>query len=102
MHVKQGDEVVIISGRNKGQSGRVREALPKKERVVVENVNIIKKHVKSMGNRQGGIIEVEAPIHVSNVLLYCPTCKKGVRTGHVFNDEGKKVRYCKICKTHLD
>jgi large subunit ribosomal protein L24 len=102
MHVKQGDEVMVIAGRNKGQSGRIKQSLPKKDRVVVENVNIVKKHVKSMGNRQGGIIEVEAALHVSNVMLICPNCKKAARTGHRLNSEGKKVRVCKACKADID
>ena len=102
MHVKQGDEVMVIAGRNKGQSGRIKQAQPKNDRVVVENVNIVKKHVKSMGGRQGGIIEVEAALHVSNVMLICPSCKKASRTGHRINEDGKKVRVCKACKSDID
>ena len=95
MHVKSGDNVLVISGRNKGQKGRIKTALPKIERVIVENVNIVKKHVKQMGNRPGGILEVEAPLHVSKVQLICPSCGKAVRTGHRINEAGKKVRVCK-------
>jgi len=102
MHVKSGDEVIVISGRNKGQKGRIKIALPQKDRVVIENVNIVKKHVKQMGNRQGGILEVEAALHVSNVMLVCPSCGKASRTGHRINDAGKKVRFCKACNANVD
>jgi large subunit ribosomal protein L24 len=102
MHVKKGDEVMVIAGSNKGQRGRIKQSLPKKERVVVENVNIIKKHVRAMGPRQGGIIELEAPLHVSNVMLICPKCDKASRTGHRINDAGNKVRFCKSCQADID
>lgn len=102
MHVKSGDNVLVISGKNKGQRGRIRIAMPKKERVIVENVNIVKKHVKQMGNRPGGILEQEAALHVSNVQLICPSCDKGSRTGHRINDAGKKVRVCKACNADVD
>ncbi|GIV97530.1 MAG: 50S ribosomal protein L24 [Herpetosiphonaceae bacterium] len=98
MHVKTGDEVLVISGRNKGQRGKIKRALPKENRVIVENINMVKKHMRARGPRQkGGIIEIEAPIHVSNVMLICPSCGKASRTGHRFTEEGKKVRYCKAC-----
>ncbi|KPL85539.1 MULTISPECIES: 50S ribosomal protein L24 [Herpetosiphon] len=101
MHVKKGDRVVVLSGREKGREGVIKQSLPKKERVVVENVNIVKKHVKPMGNRQGGILEVEAAMHVSKVMLICPACGKPSRTGHRVNDEGKKVRVCKQCNADV-
>lgn len=102
MHVKSGDEVLVISGRNKGQRGRIRQSMPKRQRVVVENINIVKKHMKQMGNRQGGIIEVEAPLHVSNVMLICPSCGNASRTGHRLNDDDRKVRFCKACDATID
>jgi large subunit ribosomal protein L24 len=103
MHVRTGDEVLVISGKNKGQSGKITRAIPSRDRVVVENVNMVKKHVRARGPRQrGGIIEMEAPLHVSNVMLVCPNCRKPSRTGHrVVEGEGKesrrKVRFCKAC-----
>ncbi len=103
MHVRTGDEVLVISGKNKGQRGKITRAIPAQDRVVVENINIVKKHIKARGPRQrGGIIEVEAPLHVSNVMLICPTCNKASRTGdRIEEGEGKqsrrKVRYCKAC-----
>jgi large subunit ribosomal protein L24 len=103
MHVRKGDEVLVIAGKNKGQRGRITRAIPEKDRVVVENVNMVKKHLKARGPQQrGGIVEVEAPLHVSNVMLICPNCGKASRTGHrILEGEGKvshrKVRYCKAC-----
>jgi large subunit ribosomal protein L24 len=103
MHVRTGDEVLVISGKNKGQRGKITRAIPEQNRVVVENVNMVKKHMKARGPRQrGGIIEVEAPLHASNVMLICPNCGKAARTGdRILEGEGKvsrrKIRYCKAC-----
>jgi large subunit ribosomal protein L24 len=108
MHVKKGDEVLVISGKNKNQRGKITRALPESNRVVVENVNMVKKHMKARGPRQrGGIIEVEAPLHVSNVMIICPSCGKASRTGdRILDGEGKlsrrKVRYCKACDANID
>ncbi len=103
MHVRTGDEVLVITGKSKGQRGKITRAIPERDRVVVENLNMVKKHVKARGPRQrGGIIEMEAPLHVSNVMLICPSCGKAARTGdRILEGEGKvsrrKVRYCKAC-----
>lgn len=108
MHVKTGDEVLVIAGKNKNRRGKITRAIPTANRVVVENVNMVKKHMKPRGPRQrGGIIEVEAPLHVSNVMLICPNCGKASRTGHRIEDgEGKlsrrKVRFCKACDAVID
>lgn len=102
MHVKKGDKVLVISGKEKGRRGEIKLALPSRDRVVVENINIVKKHVKQQGTRPGGILEVEAPLHVSNVMLVCPSCDKASRTGHRINDAGKKVRFCKACDADVD
>jgi large subunit ribosomal protein L24 len=108
MHVKTGDEVLVITGKNKGSRGKVTRALPSDNRVVVENVNMVKKHMKPRGPRQrGGIVEREAPLHVSNVMIVCPNCGKASRTGHrILDGEGKisrrKVRYCKACDGNID
>jgi len=110
MHVKTGDEVLVISGKatNKGQRGKILRAIPSENRVVVENVNIVKKHVKARGpGQRGGIQEVAAPLHASNVMLICPNCKQASRTGHrIVEGEGKvsrrKVRYCKNCDQNVD
>jgi large subunit ribosomal protein L24 len=103
MHVKKGDTVEIISGKDKGKKGKVLTALPKKGRVIVEGVNMLTKHVKPTRQmQQGGIIHREGPIHVSNVLLYCPKCKAGKRAGRKILKDGTKVRYCKSCGETLD
>lgn len=108
MHVKKGDEVLVITGKNKGQRGKISRAIPSENRVVVENVNMVKKHMKPRGPQQrGGIIEREAPLHVSNVMLICPNCGKASRTGdRIVEGEGKlsrrKVRFCKACDQNVD
>ncbi|GGB07834.1 50S ribosomal protein L24 [Macrococcus brunensis] len=95
MHVKKGDKVIVITGKDKGKTGTVIEALPKKDRVVVEGVNIIKKHQKpTQMNPEGGIEEREAAIHVSNVMLLDPKTNKPTRVGYKVED-GKKVRVAK-------
>ncbi|NJN66413.1 MAG: 50S ribosomal protein L24 [Chloroflexaceae bacterium] len=104
MHVRRGDEVLVISGKNRGQRGRVKRAFPRKERVVVEGLNMVTRHMKPRGpGRTGGRIEMEAPIHVSNVMLICPSCGRASRTGKRFLEEvdlkgrPRKVRFCKAC-----
>lgn len=95
MFIKKGDKVVVITGKDKGKVGIVKQALPKEDRVVVEGVNIVKKHVKSSQEApQGGRIEFEAPIHVSNVMLQDPETGKPTRVGFETKD-GKKVRISK-------
>ena len=95
MHVKKGDKVVVISGKDKGKQGVILEAYPKKDRVVVEGVNIVKKHSKpSQVNPQGGIISREAAIHVSNVMPLDPKTGTPTRVGYKVTD-GKKVRVAK-------
>lgn len=103
LRVKKEDTVLVIAGKEKGKKGRVLAVLPSKERVIVEKVNIIKRHVKpSRKYTQGGIIEKEAPIHISNVMLLCPKCNKPTRIGNRFLESGKKVRVCKKCQEVID
>ncbi|MFA5523681.1 MAG: 50S ribosomal protein L24 [Tissierellales bacterium] len=98
MHVKKGDTVVVISGKDKGKKGKILAALPKDNRVLVEGINILTKHQKPKGQMQpGGIIHQEGPIQVSNVMLYCNKDKTGVRVGYKVLDNGDKVRVCKKC-----
>ncbi|OCA88540.1 50S ribosomal protein L24 [Pradoshia sp. D12] len=102
MHVKKGDKVVVISGKDKGKQGVVLEAFPKKDRVLVEGVNIVKKHAKpSQANPQGGIFEQEAAIHVSNVMIIDPKTGNPTRVGYQTVD-GKKVRVAKKSGESLD
>lgn len=98
MSVKKGDTVEVISGKDKGARGEVIRALPSEGRVVVRDVAVVRKAVRSNAMRnEGGIISQEAAIDVSNVALVCPSCKKATRVGHGTDKNGKKVRICKKC-----
>lgn len=102
MYVKTGDKVKIISGKDKGKEGIVLRAFPKKDRVVVEGMNMMKKHQKpNTANPQGGILNIEAPIHVSNVMLIDPKTGEPTRVGYKVED-GKKVRVSKKTGEVLD
>ncbi len=102
MNVKKGDKVMVITGKDKGKTGIVLAAFPKKDRVLVEGINIVKKHVKpSQINPQGGIISQEAPVHVSNVMLLDPKTNEPTRVGHKVVD-GKNVRVAKKSGEVLD
>ena len=97
MNVKKGDEVIVIAGKDKGKTGKVVSVIPSQEKVVVEGVAIVKRHTKPTQKMpQGGIIEKEAAIHVSNVMPFCSTCKKGVRVAHTI-ENGTKTRVCRKC-----
>lgn len=106
--IRKGDTVVVVRGKkaNRGREGKVIRVLPEKNRVVVEGINLVKKHLKEIPNvREGGIIEIEAPIHVSNVMLLCPNCKKPTRVGfRIVEEKGvvRKYRYCKKCDENID
>ncbi|CAM4080149.1 MULTISPECIES: 50S ribosomal protein L24 [Mesobacillus] len=102
MHVKKGDKVMVISGKDKGKTGIILEAYPKQSRVLVEGINIVKKHAKpSQVNPQGGILNQEAPIHVSNVMPVDPKSGKPTRVGYTV-ENGKKVRVAKQSGEVLD
>ena len=94
MRIKQGDKVVVIAGKDKGKEGKVLKTLRNSSKVIVEGVNIVKKHIKPSGGEDGRIAEIEAPLHVSNVMLYDDKAKKGTRVGYEFKD-GKKIRISK-------
>lgn len=97
LNVKKGDNVIVITGKDKGKKGKVLHVIPSEDKIVVESVAIVKRHTKPTQQMpQGGIIEKEAAIHVSNVMPFCDTCKKGVRVAKaVVND--KKIRVCRKC-----
>lgn len=102
MKIKKGDKVVVIAGADKGKTGVVQKVLPKLDRVVVEGVNVHKKHKKpTQANPEGAILEIYAPIHVSNVAIVDPKTKKATRVGHDIV-KGKKVRVTKASKSVLD
>ncbi|MGM9595265.1 MAG: 50S ribosomal protein L24 [Oscillospiraceae bacterium] len=101
MNIKRDDKVIVLSGKDKGKSGKVIAADPKADKVIVEGVNVATKHQKAQKKGQdGGIIKIETPIYVSKVQLVCPKCGKGTRVGHKIAD-GKKVRVCKKCGAEI-
>ncbi len=95
--LKKNDKVRVIAGKDKGKEGTIISFVPEKNRVIVEGVRVIKKHVKASATTKGGIVEKEAPIHISNVMLICPHCNQPTRVGIKFLESGEKVRYCKKC-----
>jgi len=103
IHVKKGDTVVVISGKDTGKKAKVLVAMPKDQKVLVEGVSMAVKHKKPSKNvQQGGIIHQESPISSSKVMLWCDSCKKGVRIGNRILEDNSKVRYCKSCGEVLD
>lgn len=103
LHVKKGDQVVVLTGKDKGKKGRILEAYPSEQRVLIEGVNIVKRHTKpNATNQQGGIIEKEAPIHVSNVAIVDPKTGGATRIGKKILNDGTKVRYAKKSGEVLD
>lgn len=101
-HVKKKDLVQVMVGREKGKTGKILRVIHKKGKVVIEKLNIVKRHTKPTGKAPGGIVEKEGPIYACNVLLYCEKCGRGVRTMRKVLETGKKVRVCKKCDTQLD
>ncbi|MDH3604835.1 MAG: 50S ribosomal protein L24 [Candidatus Tectomicrobia bacterium] len=100
--IKKDDFVRIIAGRDRGKQGKVLQVYPKDERLRVERIHMIKRHTRATQQMQGGIIEREGTIHISNVMLLCAKCGRGVRVGHQVLDDGKKVRVCRRCGDVLD
>lgn len=102
-HIRKNDKVKVISGKDKGKISKVRSVVRKKNRLLVENVNIVKRHTRpSAKNKQGGIVEGEAAIHWSNVMLMCSKCLAAVRIKIRKLDDGKKVRVCGKCDEIMD
>jgi len=103
IQIKKDDKVKVIAGKDKGKVGKVLRVNRKKNRLIVENINIVKRHTKpNAQNRQGGILESEAPIHWSNVMLMCSKCMEPVRVKSKNLDDGKKVRICSKCNEIMD
>ena len=97
LHVREGDTVMVISGDDKGQTGKVLVVSPKEGKIIVEGLNKVKKHVKPRkAGERGGIVEAEAPMYACKVQVYCSACKKPVRVAHKSTDNGK-VRVCAKC-----
>ena len=99
VHVKTGDQVVVINGKDRGARGKVLAVSPSEDKVIVEGINVVKKHVKprKMGE-PGGIIEAEAALYASKVQLVCPECGKPTRVGHTFEEKGDKKIKLRVCK----
>lgn len=103
VHVRKGDMVQVITGKDAGKKGKILTVIPDKARVIVEGVNIVKKHTKpTQANPQGGIVEKEAAIAASNVMIYCSKCKRPVRINKKFLADGQKVRTCNQCGEQFD
>jgi len=101
-NIKKNDTVVVLAGKERGKKGRVFRVMPADEGVLVEKLNVIKRHTRPNAlNRQGGIIEREAPLHISNVMVICKKCNKPTRVAHSFEGE-TKVRVCKKCGSSMD
>lgn len=101
-HVAKGDTVMVIAGKEKSKTGKVMQILGKKDAVIVEGLNMVKRHVRARGNEPGGITEKEAALHVSNVQLYCTKCSKPVRTRIKVLENGEKQRTCTKCSISLE
>ena len=93
--VRKGDDVIVLTGRDKGKAGSILRVLPSKQRVIVQGVNMVKRHTRASNTQTGGIVEKELPIHVSNVALVDPSDNKAVRVGFKMLDGDRKVRFAK-------
>jgi len=103
MKIRKNDTVLVITGKDKGKKGKVRFAYPKEQRILVEGINFIKRHTRARGQvRQAGIIEREAPIQVSDVMLLCSRCNHPARIGYRFLEDERKVRICRSCGEVID
>ena len=103
MKIRKNDTVLVICGKDRGKKGKVRQVVLKKNRLVVEGINMIKRHSRARGAaRQAGIIELEASIDVSNVMLICNKCNRPVRVGFNLTEDGRKIRVCRVCSEAID
>jgi len=103
MKIRKNDSVIVIIGKDSGKKGKVRRVIPKKGRVLIEGINMIKRHARASGAaRQAGIIEMEAPINISNVMLVCNKCSKPVRIGYSMQSDGRRARICRSCGELID
>lgn len=103
LYIRKNDKVMVITGKEKGKIGTVLKILPEKDRAIVEKLNIVKRHTRPGGKgAKGGILEKEASIHISNLLLVCGKCAEAARVGRKVLEDNSKVRYCKKCGEILD
>ena len=103
MNIRKNDTVFVIDGKDKGKKGKVRFAYPRDETLIIEGINFIKRHARATHQaRQAGVIELEAPVHISKVMFLCDKCNHPTRIGIRFLEDGKKVRFCKACQEVID
>jgi large subunit ribosomal protein L24 len=103
VQIRKNDSVMVIGGKERGKTGKVLRVLPEKDGLIIERVNMVKRHSKPRGAQQpGGIVEKEAAIHASNIMIMCDKCNAPVRIGHKQLGDGKKVRMCRRCGETLD
>ena len=103
MQIRKNDSVIVIGGKERGKTGKVLRVMPDKDAVIIERLNIVKRHTKPRGPQQpGGIVEKEAAIHASNIMILCDKCNAPVRVGHKTLADGKKIRICRRCNEALD
>lgn len=101
--IRKNDTVMVIAGRERGKTGKVVRVIPEKSRAIVERLNMVKRHTKSRGPQSAyGIVEKEAPLHVSNLMIMCDKCNAPVRMGKLRLEDGRSVRICRRCKEQLD
>ncbi len=103
-HIRKNDKVKVLAGKERGRQGKVLKVFKEKDTALVERLNMVKRHTKAGGRagQQGGIIEKEAPIRISKLMLVCPKCSKATRTGVKVLEDGSRVRYCKKCSEQLE
>jgi len=98
MNILKNDTIKVMAGKDKGRTGKVRRAIPKDDKLIIDGINMVKKHMRAQrGARQAGIVLQEAPIHISNVMLVCDKCNRPTRIGRVFLKDGEKARSCRRC-----
>jgi large subunit ribosomal protein L24 len=104
MLLKKNDVVIVINGKDKGKTGKILKVIPEKKRAIVEKINFVKEFMRPdrSKNIQGGVVEREAPIHVSNLMLYCSECAQGVRVKNQMLEDGSKIRSCRKCEANLE
>ncbi|TET26331.1 MAG: 50S ribosomal protein L24 [Dehalococcoidia bacterium] len=103
MKIRKDDTVLVITGKDKGKTGKVRFAYPRKEQLIIEGINFIKRHTRARGRvRQAGIIQLEAPVRISDVKLLCSRCNHPTRVGFRFLEDGREVRVCRRCGEVID
>jgi large subunit ribosomal protein L24 len=103
LKIKKGDKVEVLAGKYKGKQGKVLKSFPEERRVIVEGINLVKKHSRpTQENPQGGIVTREAPIDISNIALICDSCSRSIRVGYRLDAEGSKKRVCRKCGADLD